>query len=252
MADAIIYKSQQIKSVEFRSMRVLLALLHTALRELRFLRAALACSHSRPRRRSEQAAPSHAMLSLRAAAAPCEAAPLLPGRPSRRHRGTTPVGRCGHRSLLRDCWSTAVPCSEPLPPPLLARPRRCSPCMPPRSSQRGATSHARLSPRSTRLMARARVVFRPAAATRSTTTSAPRGTPQARVRPRPLPPPVRAPPMREVSHLPLARSARSRLVLAERRSWTGGGRVGSMGGNRIGLGWVLGWLGVDSYSTPRV
>jgi len=55
MADAIIYKSQQIKSVEFRSMRVLLALLHTALRELRFLRAALACSHSRPGRRSEQA-----------------------------------------------------------------------------------------------------------------------------------------------------------------------------------------------------
>ena len=114
MADAIIYKSQQIKSVEFRSMRVLLALLHTALRELRFLRAALACSHSRPGRRSEQVAPSHAMLSLRAAAAPCEAAPLLPGRPSRRHRGTTPVGRCGHRSLLHDCWSTAVPCSEPL------------------------------------------------------------------------------------------------------------------------------------------
>jgi len=114
MADAIIYKSQQIKSVEFRSMRVLLALLHTALRELRFLRAALACSHSRPGRRSEQAAPSHAMLSLCAAAAPCEAAPLLPGRPSRRHRGTAPVGRCGHRSLLRDYWSTAVPCSEPL------------------------------------------------------------------------------------------------------------------------------------------
>ena len=114
MADAIVYKSQQIKSVEFRSMRVLLALLHTALRELRFLRAALACSHSRPGRRSEQAAPSHAMLSLRAAATPCEAAPLLPGRPSRRHRGTAPVGRCGHRSLLRDCWSTAVPCSEPL------------------------------------------------------------------------------------------------------------------------------------------
>ena len=114
MADAIIYKSQQIKSVEFHSMRVLLALLHTALRELRFLRAALACSHSRPGRRSEQAAPSHAMLSLRAAAAPCEAAPLLPGRPSRRHRGTAPVGSCGHRSLLRDCWSTAVPCSEPL------------------------------------------------------------------------------------------------------------------------------------------
>ena len=136
MADAIIYKSQQIKSVEFRSMRVLLALLHTALRELRFLRAALACSHSRPGRRSEQAALSHAMLSLRAADAPCEAAPLLPGRPSRRHRGTAPVGRCGHRSLLHDCWSTAVPCSEPL---------RLHPCR--LRSSRGHAAAPRAGPR---------------------------------------------------------------------------------------------------------
>ena len=150
MADAIIYKSQQIKSVEFRSMRVLLALLHTALRELRFLRAALACSHSRPGRRSEQAAPSHAMLSLRAAAAPCEAAPLLPGRPSRRHRGTAPVGRCGHRSLLRDCWSTAVPCSEPLrlhPCRLrssrghAAAPRACRPAAPSAARLLALASH---------------------------------------------------------------------------------------------------------------
>ena len=214
MADAIIYKSQQIKSVEIsQHARAPGSAPHCSTRAAIFAGCArLQPLPPRPPLRAGCAVPRDAVTprgrrSLRG----CSAAPGKAEPPPPRHRARWPLRSPlpAARLLVHGRSVQRAPAAATMPPPLLARPRRCSPCMPPRSSQRGATSRARLSPRSARLMARARVVFRPAAAARSATTSAPRGTPQARARPRPLPPPVRAPPMREVSHSPLARSARS-------------------------------------------
>jgi len=100
----------------------------------------------------------------------------------------------------RGCSHAAAAPPEPAPllpmqaaPQLLASPRRCSLCRPPRNSQRASTARTRRAPRSSRLA----LASVPAPDTASAAASLGPRWPARRQ-------------TREASHSPLARSARSR------------------------------------------